>query len=100
VTLRPRFTRQAGGLRGYLTAQYPELVARYGTPNARPSVDGKTQAEWILEDPDTGLIVRIYDYKTRGSFKLLGEWHIGGEQPGCVAAVERDWPGRTQAATW
>jgi hypothetical protein len=78
-------------LKGYLTATYDELVAKFGKPNAGASGDGKVKAEWILEAK--GTIVTIYDYKEYSkSVKYVTDWHIGGFEMDAVKLIKRAFP--------
>lgn len=65
-------------LRGYFTATYNEVVAKFGEP-----LDGdgyKTSVEWIVVFEDD-TVATIYDWKSESPQHTPDtpyEWHIGG----------------------
>lgn len=66
------------GYQGTIKLTYLELVQMFGKP-LEGSIDGKTQAEWIVIAAGS-VVITIYDYKedyTKPRDVLL--WHVGGK---------------------
>ena len=82
-----KFTTDASvngtSLKGYVTATYAELVARFGEPERGGD---KTTAEWALAFED-GTVATIYDWKEYDTPMGKYNWHIGGKSKGAVYAV-------------
>ena len=73
-----KFTTDASvngtSLKGYVTATYAELVARFGEPERGGD---KTTAEWALAFED-GTVATIYDWKEYETPMGEYNWHVGG----------------------
>jgi len=76
-----------GGLQGYVTITYNELVNILGEPPILGSDDSKTQAEWILYFPEINEYAWIYDYKETVSKESVTDWHIGGKDKNVVDLI-------------
>lgn len=99
----PRFdttsrSPRTGGLDGYLSASYAELVSVFGRPNGKN--DGhKTSTNWFIEEGATGLTLEVYDYKetvlySRRMPSVAGfrrrhsyDWHVGCSVPGLLEGL-------------
>lgn len=79
-----------GSLCGYVDASYGKLVALFGEPNSEGDMY-KVSTQWVLEKDETGILVRLYDYKDTnlydGSYPSVEEfrqldtykWHVGAQ---------------------
>ncbi|QDP67696.1 MAG: hypothetical protein Unbinned15contig1001_6 [Prokaryotic dsDNA virus sp.] len=69
---------------GYIVISYQKLVEAFGLPNSTGD-DYKIDAEWILEDCDSGNVFRIYNWKDGVNYcgeggtptKDIDVWNIG-----------------------
>ena len=76
--------RSGTSFRGYLYAEYSELVEKFGEPHSLEN-NHKIDAEWIVDTPHG--VATIYNYKNGYSYlglsglKLneMDEWHVGGK---------------------
>ena len=76
-----------GGLRGYVTATYEDLVKVFGPPNSESDPD-KVACEWLLIFGDD-TVVSVYSY-TDAEPKIpkgLYQWHIGSTETRAVHYV-------------
>ena len=85
----PTNARLSGGLKGYVTLSYCELLECFGPPNSKGD-EYKVSTEWIIRDAVTGNVFDIYDYKSTSiydrtlpsveEFRRMPEydWHVGG----------------------
>lgn len=72
---------------GQVEATYGKLVEVFGEPE--PSVDWRTNAEWVLQFDD-GEVASIYDYrKYHSELKDIQEWNIGGTSPNVVERIHQ-----------
>ncbi len=75
--------RSGTSFRGYLYAEYSELVEKFGEPHSLEN-NHKIDAEWIVDTPHG--VATIYNYKNGYSYlgksglelEEMDEWHIGG----------------------
>ncbi len=74
-------------LKGYLEADYSDLVACFSKPNARYEGNDKVQAQWVLKIG--GRIVTIYDYKNDIKPEKNIHWHVGGHHLDVLGALAR-----------
>jgi hypothetical protein len=84
----------SGGLRGYCTTTYANLVALLGEPHVRRG--DKTNVEWSFRCQN-GTIFTVYDWKECATPTGDYAWHIGGNSPDTLAAFERHTGLKTQA---
>ncbi len=69
---------------GYIVISYQKLVEAFGLPNSTGD-EYKIDAEWILEDCDSGNVFRIYNWKDGVNYcgeggtlvKDIDNWNIG-----------------------
>lgn len=77
--------RTGTSFKGYMYAQYDQLVAAFGLPRKPHHSDNKIDVEWIIDTPYG--VATIYNYKDgkayRGESGLnpeqIYEWHVGGK---------------------
>ena len=70
----------------YIVISYQKLVEAFGLPNSTGD-DYKIDAEWILEDCDSGNVFRIYNWKDGVNYngeggtpvKEIPNWNIASE---------------------
>lgn len=75
LTYNQRQGRYCHGRLGSLTdVTYEDLVATLGSPG--PGC-GKTQAEWYIEDAETGVRFSIWDYKSYKPVHQVTNWSVG-----------------------
>lgn len=83
-------------LRGYLDAEYHELVERLGEPFSADDFDGKADAVWLIEcDDEEQTVATLYNYKDGRTYlgeqgtptEELRHWHIGGKTQRAVDLV-------------
>jgi hypothetical protein len=77
--------RTGTSFKGYMYAQYDQLVAVFGLPRQPHHSDNKIDVEWIIDTPYG--VATIYNYKDgkayRGESGLnleqIYKWHVGGK---------------------
>ena len=86
--------RSGTSFRGYLYAEYSELVEKFGEPHGLDS-NHKIDAEWIVDTPHG--VAAIYNYKNGKAYlgkqgldtpKIVA-WHVGGKNVQSYEWVKR-----------
>ena len=75
--------RSGTSFRGYLYAEYSELVEKFGEPHSLEN-NHKIDAEWIVDTPHG--VATIYNYKNGKAYlgkqgldiQKIVAWHVGG----------------------
>lgn len=86
--------RSGTSFKGYLLANYFDIVAVFGEPHSNSQND-KTDAEWAFNTPYG--VAMIYNYKDGRSYlgdsgldvTAICEWHIGGKNNRVVEYIEQ-----------
>lgn len=77
--------RTGTSFKGYMYAQYDQLVAAFGLPRQPHHSDNKIDVEWIIDTPCG--VATIYNYKDGKNYMgkaglrpdQIFEWHVGGK---------------------
>ncbi|TXG76342.1 hypothetical protein E6P97_03705 [Patescibacteria group bacterium] len=77
--------RTGASFKGYLYAQYDQLLPTFGEPRQPVHADNKIDVEWIIDTPH-GVAI-IYNYKDGKAYlgdsglnpEEIYEWHVGGK---------------------
>ena len=86
--------RSGTSFRGYLYAEYSELVEKFGEPHSLEN-NHKIDAEWIVDTPHG--VATIYNYKNGKAYlgkqgldtpKIVA-WHVGGKNVQSYEWVKR-----------
>ena len=72
-------------LQGYITANYADIVSKFGEPLKEGFDDYKSDAEWLVQFED-GSVATIYNWKNGINYcgdegtptHLIKAWNVGG----------------------